>query len=69
MQAQLDYAEQAGEYWGYVSELLTGAMGEDGQLLSNSKLVELLQSQESWTSMSEEAKKVWMEDLTIFIAR
>ena len=63
MQAQLDYQSQNGEFNAYVRELLTSAMGADGELLTNSDLVDLLKEQENWAAMSDVSKDVWEEEL------
>ena len=63
MQAQLDYQSQNGEFNAYVLDLLTSAMGADGELLTNSDLVDLLKEQENWAAMSEVSKTVWDEEL------
>ena len=63
MQAQLDYQSQNGEFNEYVKDLLTSAMGADGELLTNSDLVDLLKEQENWAAMSDVSKDVWEEEL------
>ena len=63
MQAQLDYQSENGEFNAYISELLSGAMGADGELLTNSDLVALLKEQENWDAMSDTSKQVWEEEL------
>lgn len=63
MQAQLDYQSESGEFNAYISELLTSAMGADGELLTNSDLVTLLKEQENWDAMSAVSKQVWEEEL------
>lgn len=63
MQAQLDYQSENGEFNAYVRELLTSAMGADGELLTNSDLVALLKEQENWDAMSDVSKQVWDEEL------
>lgn len=63
MQAQLDYQSENGEFNAYISELLTAAMGADGELLTNSDLVTLLKEQENWDAMSDVSKQVWDEEL------
>ena len=63
MQAQLDYQSENGEFNAYISELLTTAMGADGELLTNSDLVTLLKEQENWDAMSAVSKQVWDEEL------
>ena len=63
MQAQLDYQSENGEFNAYISELLTAAMGADGELLTNSDLVTLLKEQENWDAMSAVSKQVWDEEL------
>lgn len=63
MQAQLDYQSENGEFNAYVSDLLTSAMGADGELLTNSDLVTLLKEQENWDAMSAVSKEVWDEEL------
>jgi hypothetical protein len=63
MQAQLDYQAENGEFNAYISELLTAAMGADGELLTNSDLVTLLKEQENWDAMSAVSKQVWDEEL------
>ena len=63
MQAQLDYQSENGEFNAYISELLTSAMGADGELLTNSDLVTLLKEQENWDAMSDVSKQVWDEEL------
>ena len=63
MQAQLDYQSENGEFNAYISELLTSAMGADGELLTNSDLVTLLKEQENWDAMSDVSKEVWDEEL------
>ena len=64
MQAQLDYAQENGEYWNMVTQLITEATGDDGQLLTNTRLEQLLQNNESWDAMSETQQAVWEEELT-----
>ena len=64
MQAQLDYAQENGEYWNMVTQLIAEATGDDGQLLTNTRLEQLLQNNESWDSMSETQQAVWEEELT-----
>ena len=63
MQAQLDYQSENGEFNAYISELLSSAMGADGELLTNSDLVALLKEQENWDAMSTVSKQVWEEEL------
>lgn len=63
MQAQLDYQSENGEFNAYISELLSSAMGADGELLTNSDLVDLLKEQENWSAMSDVNKEVWDEEL------
>ena len=63
MQAQLDYQSENGEFNAYISELLSSAMGADGELLTNSDLVALLKEQENWDAMSAVSKQVWEEEL------
>ena len=63
MQAQLDYQSENGEFNAYISELLSSAMGADGELLTNSDLVDLLKEQENWSAMSDVSKEVWDEEL------
>ena len=63
MQAQLDYQSQSGEFNAQVLELLNTAMGADGELLTNSDLVDLLKTQENWSAMSDVSKQVWDEEL------
>jgi hypothetical protein len=38
-------------------------MGADGELLTNSDLVDLLKEQENWSAMSDVSKEVWDEEL------
>ena len=64
MQAQLDYAQENGEYWNMVTQLIAEATGDEGQLLTNTRLEQLLQNNESWDSMSETQQAVWEEELT-----
>ena len=63
MQAQLDYQSENGEFNDAVQDLLTSAMGADGELLTNSDLVNLLKDQENWAAMSDVSKQVWDEEL------
>ena len=63
MQAQLDYAQENGEYWNMVTQLIADATGDDGQLLTNTRLEQLLQNNESWEAMSETQQAVWEEEL------
>jgi len=46
-----------------VQELLTTAMGADGELLTNSDLVTLLKEQDNWAAMSTVSQEVWEEEL------
>ena len=63
MQAQLDYQSENGEFNAYMRELLDSAIGDDGELLTNSELYNLLREQENWEAMSEVNKQVWEEEL------
>ena len=63
MQAQLDYQSQNGEFNEYIRELLTTAMGAEGELLTNSDLMSLLKEQENWSAMSDVSQQVWEEEL------
>ena len=63
MQAQLDYAAQNGEFNNDVQELISGALGADGELLTNSDLFNLLQQEESWAAMSATNKELWEDEL------
>ena len=63
MQAQLDYAVENGEFNNEVRELITGALGADGELLTNSDLFALLQQEESWAAMSTTSKELWENEL------
>ena len=63
MQAQLDYWEESGALNEEVASLIQGAIGEDGQLLNDSNLISLLQSQENWSAMSAVEQEVWYEEL------
>lgn len=63
MQAQLDYAAQNGDFNNEVQELISGALGADGELLTNSDLFNLLQQEESWAAMSATNKELWEDEL------
>jgi hypothetical protein len=53
MQAQLDYSEKNGEFNDYITNLLSSAIGNNGELLTDSALYDLLSSEENWAAMSE----------------
>ena len=63
MQAQLDYQSENGEFNEYMRTLLESAMGADGELLTNSDLVDLLKTQENWDAMTAVQKDLWDEEL------
>jgi len=63
MQAQLDYAAENGEFNDEVYELISGALGVDGELLTDSSLYNLLREEESWDAMSDASKEIWEDEL------
>lgn len=63
MQAQLNYAVENGEFNSDVYNLISGALGANGELLTNSDLFDLLQREESWAAMSATSKEVWEDEL------
>ena len=63
MQAHLDYAVQSGEFNDAVYDLISRALGGDGELLTDSELMRLLQQEESWSAMSETSRQVWEDEL------
>lgn len=63
MQAQLNYAVENGEFNTDVYNLISGALGANGELLTNSDLFDLLQREESWAAMSATSKEVWEDEL------
>lgn len=63
MQAQLNYAVENGEFNNEVYNLISGALGANGELLTNSDLFDLLQREESWAAMSATSKEVWEDEL------
>ena len=63
MQAQLDYQSENGEFNAYIRELLDAAIGEDGELLTDSELYNLLRTQDNWEAMSAVNQRVWEEEL------
>ena len=63
MQAQLDYQSENGEFNEYMRTLLETAMGADGELLTNSDLVDLLKTQENWDAMTAVQKDLWEQEL------
>ena len=63
MQAQLNYAVENGEFNSDVYNLISEALGANGELLTNSDLFDLLQREESWAAMSATSKEVWEDEL------
>ena len=63
MQTQLDYAAQNGEFNNDIQELISDALGADGELLTNSDLFNLLQQEESWAAMSATNRELWEDEL------
>lgn len=63
MTASLDYQKRNGEFWPEVMDLINGGIGPNGTLVSNSKLVEILQQAEGWDALSIEQRKIWANEL------
>lgn len=62
-EAQLEAAQKAGTLWEEVHNLLLGAISPDGSFIEGSVLEEVLRSGENWTSLSEQQRKDWAEEL------
>ena len=63
MQAQLDWNNEHGIFWDETYELINTAFDKNGNLVNNSKLVELLRSTEAFSGMSKFGQKQWMNEL------
>lgn len=63
MTAQLQLAQNNGELWPEVYDLINGALepGEDGGLSLNSDLINLLKQQEEFTALSNFGKDEWIK--------
>ena len=62
-EAQLEAAQKAGTLWEEVHNLLLGAISPDGSFIEGSVLEEVLRSGENWTSLSEQQRKDWADEL------
>lgn len=65
MQSQLDFQQKTGELWEKVNKLIEDAMGDGGQLLQESELLNILHSanSETWQGLSDANKQLWEKDL------
>lgn len=65
MQSQLDFQQKTGELWEKVNKLIEDAMGDGGQLLQESELLNILHSanSETWQGLSDANKELWEKDL------
>lgn len=64
MQAQLDYAEQSGEFNKEIHDLIKGARDdENGGFRVDSELMELLKKDSNFSAKTAEAQNQWMSEL------
>ena len=62
MQHSLDQAIENGEPWEEVYNLIDSSTGQDGVIIDNSPLMELLKSQEAFGSLSKIGQEKWWEE-------
>ena len=65
MQAQLDYWQESGSLWGEVAELISAGFTQQGTIIKDSDLWEILKNADSWNSLSEAQKKNWANELIL----
>lgn len=63
MQAQLDIAEENGEFWNATYDLIRASINDDGTLANNSELVTLLQDTDGFKGMSFFGQENWIDDM------
>ena len=63
MQAQLNYAEQSGEFNKEIRDLIESARDEGGGFRADSELMALLKEDASFSSKTVEAQSQWMDEL------
>lgn len=65
MQSQLDFQQKTGELWEKVNKLIEDAMGDGGQLLQESELINILKTStsETWQGLSDANKQLWEKEL------
>jgi hypothetical protein len=63
MNAQLEYQEANGKFWGEVNSLLSGAFTKNGSFNINSDLAKVLANSEAFKGMSEMGKEDWINKL------
>lgn len=65
MQAQLDYWQESGSLWGEVADLISAGFTQQGTIIKDSDLWEILKNADSWNSLSEAQKKNWANELIL----
>lgn len=63
MQDQLDYQKENGAFNSEILSLINGAMTADGVLNPNSSLIALLKDADTYTGLTGEGQKKWMETI------
>lgn len=62
-QAALDMAQETGDLWKNVQELIKTGVSNSGKLITGSQLDLILKKQESWYGLSNTAKMDWLKDI------
>ena len=57
MEAQLEWAKTTGEFWEEIYELIDGAFDEEGNVIENSPLANLIREAENYRSLSKYGKE------------
>ena len=62
-QAQLEHYDKTGKVWEEVNKLLSSAIGPNGEILPDSKLMELLKEINNYEGLSELGRMKWLEGI------
>lgn len=62
-QASLDMAQETGDLWKNVQELIKAGVDAGGKLVTGSQLDKLLKSQEGWAGLSNTQKMDWLKEI------
>lgn len=69
MQAQLEHYEQSGKVWEDVYELWQNGVDDQGVLINNGRLIEILKQFEEFQGLSNLGKMEWLDDIKTVIAQ
>ena len=62
-QASLDMAQETGDLWKNVQELIKAGVDAGGKLVTGSQLDKLLKSQDGWAGLSNTQKMDWLKEI------